>query len=136
MRAVLAVFVLLWFTGAPLLASECPSNPDALGTSRAIAVSPTEYPRVGSMQYAQTVSLDDHEVVLTFDDGPLSPYTSRVLDILKAQCVQATFFIIGQMADSYPYLVRRAYCVALIMRGIPSGLILKIILSNRFQWRG
>ena len=61
------------------------------------------------MQYAQNLFLDDHEVVLTFDDGPLSPYTSRVLDILKAQCVQATFFIIGQMADSYPYLVRRVH---------------------------
>jgi peptidoglycan/xylan/chitin deacetylase (PgdA/CDA1 family) len=107
MRAVLVILVLLWFTGAPLFASECPDNPDALGTSRAIAVSPTEYPRVGSMQYSQTLPLDDHEVVLTFDDGPLSPYTSRVLDILKAQCVQATFFIIGQMAESYPYLLRR-----------------------------
>jgi peptidoglycan-N-acetylglucosamine deacetylase len=109
MRAVLAVFVLLWFTGAPLFASECPGNPVALGTSRVIAVSPTEYPRVGSMQYGQTLHLNDHEVLLTFDDGPLSPYTGRVLDILKTQCVQATFFIIGEMANSYPYLVRRAY---------------------------
>ncbi len=108
MRAVLAV-LLLWFTGVPLFASECPGNPDALGTSRTLAVSPTEYPRVGSMQYGQTLPLDDHEVVLTFDDGPLSPYTSRVLDILKAQCVQATFFIIGQMADSYPSLLRRVH---------------------------
>src|SRR6266542_3096935 len=107
MRAVLAVLVLLWFTGAPLFASECPGNPDALGTSRTLAVSPTDYPRVGSMQYDQTLPLDDLEVVLTFDDGPLSPYTSRVLDILKAQCVLATFFIVGQMADSYPPLLRR-----------------------------
>jgi len=109
MRAVLAAIVLLWFTGAPLFAGECPGNPDALGTSRTIAVRPMEYPRVGSMQYGQTLPLDDHEVVLTFDDGPLSPYTSRVLDILKAQCVQATFFIIGQMADSYPALLRRIH---------------------------
>jgi len=109
MRAVLGVIVSLWFTGAPLFASECPGNPDALGTSRTIAVSPMEYPRVGSMQYGQTLPLGDHEVVLTFDDGPLSPYTSRVLDILKAQCVQATFFIIGHQADSYPYLVRRVH---------------------------
>ena len=107
MRAVLAVLVLMWFTGAPLFASECPGNPDALGTSRTLAVSPTDYPRVGSMQYDQTLPLDDLEVVLTFDDGPLSPYTSRVLDILKAQCVLATFFIVGQMADSYPPLLRR-----------------------------
>jgi peptidoglycan/xylan/chitin deacetylase (PgdA/CDA1 family) len=109
MRAVLAAIVLLCFTGAPLFAGECPDNPDALGTSRTLTVSPTAYPRVGSMQYGQTLPLDDHEVVLTFDDGPLSPYTSRVLDILKAQCVQATFFIVGQMADSYPSLLRRVH---------------------------
>jgi peptidoglycan-N-acetylglucosamine deacetylase len=109
MRAILAVLAFLWFTGAPLFASECPGNPNALGTSRTIAVSPTEYPRVGLMQYGETVPLNDHEVVLTFDDGPLSPYTSRVLDILKAQCVQATFFIVGQMAKSYPSLLRRVH---------------------------
>jgi len=109
MRAVLAAIVLLCFTGAPLFAGECPGNPDALGTSRTLTVSPTDYPRVGSMQYGQTLPLDDHEVVLTFDDGPLSPYTSRVLDILKAQCVQATFFIVGEMADSYPSLLRRVH---------------------------
>ena len=109
MRAGFAAIVLLWFTGAPLFAGECPGNPDALGTSRTIAVSPTDYPRVGSMQYGQTLPLDDHEVVLTFDDGPLSPYTSRVLDILRAQCVQATFFIVGQMADGYPSLLHRIH---------------------------
>jgi peptidoglycan/xylan/chitin deacetylase (PgdA/CDA1 family) len=107
MRVVLAAFVSLWFMGVPLFASECPGNPDALGTSRTLTVNPMDYPRVGSMQYDRTLPLDDHEVVLTFDDGPLSPYTSRVLDILKAQCVQATFFIVGQMADSYPLLLRR-----------------------------
>ena len=109
MRAVLAVFVLLWFTAAPLFAGDCPGNPDALGTSRTLTVSPTHYPRVGSMQYGQTLPLDDHEVVLTFDDGPLSPYTSRVLDILKAQCVLATFFVVGEMADGYPSLLRRVH---------------------------
>jgi len=78
MRAVLAVLVLMWFTGAPLFASECPGNPDALGTSRTLAVSPTDYPRVGSMQYDQTLPLDDLEVVLTFDDGSsISLHKSR-----------------------------------------------------------
>lgn len=72
-------------------------------------VDPAEHPRVGTAQYHETLPLDDHEVVLTFDDGPLPPYTTRILDTLAANCVKATFFIIGRMANSNPNLVRRAY---------------------------
>ena len=32
-------------------AANCPGHPDALGTSRVLALDPTEYPRIGSMQY-------------------------------------------------------------------------------------
>jgi peptidoglycan/xylan/chitin deacetylase (PgdA/CDA1 family) len=46
-------------------------------------------------------------VVLTFDDGPLPPHSTRVLDILASQCVKATFFIIGRMARDFPEGVRR-----------------------------
>src|SRR5262249_56214308 len=53
--------------------------------------------------------LKDHEVVITFDDGPLPPYTNVILDTLASQCVKATYFVVGQMAHSYPYLVRRIY---------------------------
>ena len=70
---------------------------------------PAAYPTVGTWQYPQTLPLEDHEVVLTFDDGPLPPYTTRVLDTLKSNCVRATFFIVGRMAKSFPGLVRRAY---------------------------
>jgi peptidoglycan/xylan/chitin deacetylase (PgdA/CDA1 family) len=47
--------------------------------------------------------------VLTFDDGPISPYTNQILDILASQCVHATFFIVGEMARARPQLVQRAY---------------------------
>jgi peptidoglycan/xylan/chitin deacetylase (PgdA/CDA1 family) len=53
--------------------------------------------------------LNDHEVVLTFDDSPLLPYTDIILGILASECVQANYFLIGQMAHAYPYLVRRIY---------------------------
>jgi len=49
-----------------------------------------------------------HKVVaLTFDDGPYSPYTEQVLDILKESNVPATFFLVGQNVDKYPEVVRR-----------------------------
>jgi peptidoglycan/xylan/chitin deacetylase (PgdA/CDA1 family) len=99
------------FTGAsvPAVAAECPGNPDALGTSRVLTISFNEFSRVGSMQYQRMLPLKDHEVVITFDDGPLPPYTNVILDTLASQCVKATYFVVGQMAHSYPYLVRRIY---------------------------
>ena len=90
-------------------AGECPGNPNALGTSRTIVVDPREHGRIGTMDYAETLPLVDREVVLTFDDGPIPPYTTKVLDILAAECVRATYFIVGEMAREYPALVRRAY---------------------------
>src|SRR5262249_16164687 len=83
--------------------------PDALGVSRTLVVDPNEHPRVGSMQYPETLPLDDHEIVLTFDDGPLPRYTNRVLETLASECVKATFFMVGQMARAYPWMVRRVY---------------------------
>jgi len=90
-------------------AGDCPGNPDALGTSRTIVVDPKKHPRIGTMQYGETLPLEDHEVVLTFDDGPLPAHTNTVLDILAAQCVKATFFMVGRMAKEFPQDVRRVY---------------------------
>ena len=58
----------------------------------------------------QTLPLNDHEVVITATrPGPLPPYTDVILEILTSQCVKATHFLIGQMARTYPSLVRRIY---------------------------
>jgi peptidoglycan/xylan/chitin deacetylase (PgdA/CDA1 family) len=93
----------------PSEASNCPGHPDALGTSRVLAVDAAEYPRIGSMQYPSSLPLNDKEVVLTFDDGPLPPYSNQILDILAAQCVKATYFLVGEMARAFPATVRRVY---------------------------
>src|SRR3954452_23118416 len=100
--------VIAAFAAGPAWAnSACPGNPGAIGTSRTLVVDPLEHPRIGAMQYAETLPLADHEVVLTFDDGPLPRHSQQVLDILASQCVKATFFIIGDMAKAYPEGVRR-----------------------------
>ncbi|MCO5131240.1 MAG: polysaccharide deacetylase family protein [Xanthobacteraceae bacterium] len=88
-------------------ATGCPGNPNALGTSRTLVVDPTEHPLIGTMQYRQTLPLKDHEVVLTFDDGPLPANSNRVLQTLASECVKATFFIIGRMARQFPEGVRK-----------------------------
>lgn len=90
-------------------AADCPGNPGALGTSRTIVVEPKEHPRVGTMQYGETLPLEDHEVVLTFDDGPLPAHTNPILGILASECVKATFFMVGRMAKEFPQDVRRVH---------------------------
>jgi peptidoglycan/xylan/chitin deacetylase (PgdA/CDA1 family) len=86
-------------------ATECPRK-DALGTSRVLAVDPATSPRVGLKSFPQTLPLEDHEVVLTFDDGPWPATTSRVLKALAQECVHATFFLIGKPASEHPEIVR------------------------------
>ena len=49
----------------------------------------------------------EHEVALTFDDGPDPKWTPKILDILKEKNVPATFFLLGQQAENYPGVVRR-----------------------------
>jgi peptidoglycan/xylan/chitin deacetylase (PgdA/CDA1 family) len=98
------VTALTWTAAAQ--AAECPRN-GTLGTSRILAVDAATTPRVGLKSFPQTLPLADHEVVLTFDDGPWPPTTSRVLAALAAECVRATFFLIGKSASEHPDLVRR-----------------------------
>lgn len=109
MRSTIAAsFLLAFLVGmGTATAAECP--PGALGVSRTIVVDPSEHVRLGSMQYGESLPLKDREVVLTFDDGPLPPYTSRVLDTLASECVKATFFMVGRMVRGYPAIARRVY---------------------------
>ena len=88
-------------------AQTCPGNPDALGTARTLDVDVKSTPRVGRKQFPATLPLADKELVLTFDDGPWPATTSKVLDALKHECVQATFFLLGRNAADYPAIAKR-----------------------------
>jgi peptidoglycan/xylan/chitin deacetylase (PgdA/CDA1 family) len=92
---------------AALDAAPCPGNPDALGTARILTVDGATTPRVGRKHFPETLPLAPKEVVLTFDDGPLSGTTARVLDALKRECVRASFFLLGRNAAAHPELARR-----------------------------
>jgi peptidoglycan/xylan/chitin deacetylase (PgdA/CDA1 family) len=81
-------------------------GPDALGTSRTLTVGVSGGPEIGLESYPRTLPLGDHEVVLTFDDGPAAT-TPAVLDALAHACVKATFFLIGRNAAAQPLLVQR-----------------------------
>jgi peptidoglycan-N-acetylglucosamine deacetylase len=107
-------FLFVFFCGiataaAVVRAEDCPNNPDALGTSRVLKIDPSQFPKVGAMGHAVALPLEEKEVVLTFDDGPSPRYSNRILDILAAQCVKATFFLVGEMAHNHPETARRMF---------------------------
>jgi peptidoglycan/xylan/chitin deacetylase (PgdA/CDA1 family) len=104
--SALAVVVasMAWMAAAD--AAECPRQ-GTLGTSRVLAVDAATTPRVGLKSFPRTLPLDDHEVVLTFDDGPWPATTPLVLAALARECVHATFFLIGRTASEQPDLTRR-----------------------------
>src|SRR5450432_2628085 len=104
LTAAALVALMTWTAAAQ--AADCPRQ-GTLGTSRILGVDAATTPRVGLKEYPQTLPLEDHEVVLTFDDGPWPPTTPRVLATLAQACVRAAFFLAGKPASEHPDLVRR-----------------------------
>ena len=86
-------------------AQEC--GPDKLGTSRVVEVGTEGGLEVGLKTYPRTIPLADHEVILTFDDGPAAKTTPEILSALADECVRATFFEIGRNAEGLPQIARR-----------------------------
>jgi peptidoglycan/xylan/chitin deacetylase (PgdA/CDA1 family) len=75
-----------------------PRNPD-LGL-------PSNFSKSSGVTFSR-VSVPGPYVALTFDDGPHASNTPRLLDILRARNVKATFYVIGKNVDLYPNIVRR-----------------------------
>lgn len=53
------------------------------------------------------VDTDEHLISLTFDDGPHTEMTPEILDVLKENNVEATFFIVGENARQNDKLIER-----------------------------
>jgi peptidoglycan/xylan/chitin deacetylase (PgdA/CDA1 family) len=106
MKLLGAALIALLASTLAAQAADCPRK-GTLGTSRILSVDAATTPQVGLQNFSETLPLGDHEVVLTFDDGPWPPTTPRVLAALANECVRATFFLIGKPASEHPDLVRR-----------------------------
>jgi peptidoglycan/xylan/chitin deacetylase (PgdA/CDA1 family) len=62
---------------------------------------------VGGIRFVPTGRVKTpRTVALTFDDGPSPTYTPQILRLLRRDHVPATFFVIGELAQRYPNLVR------------------------------
>jgi peptidoglycan/xylan/chitin deacetylase (PgdA/CDA1 family) len=82
----------------PSLTGPIPRNPDmpyGSDFSRGAGVTFTRVPVAGKF------------IAITYDDGPHPQNTPRLLDILRARNIKATFYVIGRSVDLYPQIVRR-----------------------------
>ena len=54
-------------------------------------------------------SKGEKRAFLTFDDGPSTTVTPKILAILKQQNIKATFFVLGTMVKSNPNILKQEY---------------------------
>ncbi|CAA9237940.1 MAG: Peptidoglycan N-acetylglucosamine deacetylase [uncultured Chthoniobacterales bacterium] len=96
-----------------------PQPPPATQQQPPAGVAPqaAEPPRVAQPAAPQTpagpqvtfnsVYVDQPYIAMTFDDGPHATLTPKLLDMLAARKLKATFFVIGQNAVEYPDIMKR-----------------------------
>ena len=92
---------------APAPAKAACANPNALGIARVVEIDTTGGPGFGFEHFKQLDFLRDHEVVLTFDDGPWPLNTPSVLKTLADECTTGIFFPIGKHSTYYPEILKQ-----------------------------
>src|ERR1700676_1682390 len=92
---------------APASAKPACANPNALGIARVVEIDTTGGPGFGFEHFKQLDFLRDHEVVLTFDDGPWPVNTPSGLKTLAEECTTGIFFPIGKHATYYPEILKQ-----------------------------
>jgi peptidoglycan/xylan/chitin deacetylase (PgdA/CDA1 family) len=55
-----------------------------------------------------SVHVDGPYIAMTFDDGPSATLTPKLLELLAAHHIKATFFVIGENVAEHPEIVARA----------------------------
>ena len=98
-RLLFFCFALLSFT----LELEAEPTPAKRGAARDTQATPEE-PAVTF----NSVHVDGPYIAMTFDDGPSATLTPKLLDLLAAHHIKATFFVIGENVAEHPEIVARA----------------------------
>jgi len=78
-------------------------TPAKRGAAREIRATPDE-PGITF----NSVHVDSPYIAMTFDDGPSAVLTPKLLDLLAAHHIKATFFVIGENVAEHPEIVSRA----------------------------
>src|SRR5215813_10144218 len=91
-----------WSQSAPPQAA-----PATSGVARTVEIDTAGGPGFGFEHFKDLDFLKDHEVVLTFDDGPWPGNTPAVLKALADQCTKALFFPVGKHAVWHPEILKQ-----------------------------
>lgn len=82
----------------PPVTGPVPRNPDQSLSS--------DFAKGPSISFSH-VMVSGKYIAMTFDDGPQPQNTPRLLDMLRARNIKATFYVIGRSVELYPQVVRR-----------------------------
>ncbi|MEO5715280.1 MAG: polysaccharide deacetylase family protein [Luteolibacter sp.] len=82
----------------PTVQGPVPRNPDMALDSN--------FSKANGISFSR-VHVSGNYIAMTFDDGPHPQNTPRLLDMLRARNIKATFYVIGQSVNLYPQVVRR-----------------------------
>jgi peptidoglycan-N-acetylglucosamine deacetylase len=102
----IAVLVLAALTSANAHPSPAPLRSTVVA-STVRSPSPTVSPFTAPAVTPRPSTALSKTIYLTFDDGPNPIWTAEILSILESHGVHASFFVIGEQAKAWPYLVRR-----------------------------
>ena len=95
---------LLFFFALTLFATAVASAENTVSTSAPEKINTPAEPHVTF----NSVNVDGPYIAMTFDDGPSQKLTPKLLDLLAAHHIKATFFVIGQNVVDHPEVVQRA----------------------------
>ena len=104
-KKIIIIFILIILIASVVLIVVSVNNPTlAIELFKNSDISEETFNRITNL-----TKENEKVVFLTFDDGPTTSVTPKVLDILREEQVTASFFVIGKNVEACPELVKRAY---------------------------
>jgi peptidoglycan/xylan/chitin deacetylase (PgdA/CDA1 family) len=118
---LLLVYIVAFTLAGPLAAQTPPAESPGLATQpvaatpKAVSPNPEKeaapkgsaLPKESGITF-NSVHVDGPYIAMTFDDGPSAVLTPKLLDILAAHHIKATFFVLGEMVAEHPEILARA----------------------------
>jgi peptidoglycan/xylan/chitin deacetylase (PgdA/CDA1 family) len=108
LRGFIALGLVVFLTGPVCHAQEAKTEVSSEKPSPApVKPKAVSTPTEPSITFS-SVHVDGPYIALTFDDGPNATLTPKLLDLLAARHLKATFFVVGQNAADHPEILKRA----------------------------
>lgn len=81
-------------------------SPNRAGLQNQAGSHPSHFPKTAGVTFTR-VMVSGNYIAMTYDDGPHPVNTPRLLDILAARNIKATFYVIGNSVNQNPGVLRR-----------------------------